>query len=254
MIKIKCSDVALGYEGQVVTEGLNFEVREGDYLCIIGENGSGKTTLMNAILGLKKQSAGKIAMHGLKRNQIGVLPQQNPVSKDFPALVEEVVVSGCINRCAKGGFMSRDAKRIAFENMEKLGITPLASLPYRDLSGGQRQRVAIARALCAAEKMLVLDEPTSGLDAKSTADIYALISDLNKRHGMTVLTVTHDIRAALKYGTKILRINKDSIFFGTPEEYSLLDEAKAYAKLVDIEKEQNIPFGDGGFRYNGGEK
>ena len=250
---ITLKNVTLSYENTNVIENLSLEILEGDYLCIIGENGSGKSTLMNAILGLKKQSAGKIELHHLKRQQIGVLPQQNPVSKDFPALVEEVVISGCLNRCSKGPFLSNNARKLAFENMEKVGITSLASRPYRDLSGGQQQRVALARALCAAEKMLVLDEPVSGLDAKSTADIYSLIYDLNRKDGMTVVTVTHDIPAALRYGTKVLRINKDSIFSGSVDEYKALPEVKPYLDTLDGTDDE-IPFGEGGFRYNGGEK
>ena len=91
-----------------------------------------------------------------------------------------------------------------------------------ELSGGQQQRVALARALCAAEKMLVLDDPVAGLDKQSVADIYELIYDLNRQEGITVVTVTEDISAALKYATKILRVDKDSVFFGAPEELAAL--------------------------------
>lgn len=212
--------VALSHEGARVVDGVSFEICEGDYFCIIGESGSGKSTIMSAILGLTKASSGKINFQGIKRNQIGVLPQHHPVSRDFQATVTDVVISGCINRCAKGGFMSSEAKRIAEDNMERVGVLDLASRPLRDLSGGQQQRVALARALCSAEKMLVLDEPAAGLDAQSAHDIYALISDLNRLCGMTVVLVTHDISPALKYGSKILRINKDSVFLGTRDEFA----------------------------------
>lgn len=251
---VRVNSITLSYDGVNVIENLSFEICEGDYLCIIGENGSGKSTLLNTILGLKRPTLGKIELCGIKRREIGVLPQQNPVSKDFPALVCEVVESGCLNRTKNGLFINKSAKKIAFENMERLGVTSIARHPYRDLSGGQRQRVALARALSAAEKMLILDEPVTSLDAKTTYDIYSLIHDLNRRHKMTVVTVTHDIDAALKNGTKILRINKDSVFFGTVDEYLRLDEAKAY---VDADHKQNgddIPFGEGGFRYMGGAK
>ena len=219
---ISIENITLSYDGVTIIDNLSLDIFNGDYLCIIGESGSGKSTVMNAILGLMKPSSGKITYHGIKREQIGVLPQQNPVSSDFAARVEEVVISGCLNRCAKGGFMSQKAKELAFENMARLGIIPLASRPYRDLSGGQRQRVALARALCAAEKMLVLDEPVAGLDKQSVSDIYNVIHDLNKRDGITVVTVTEDISAALKYATKILRVNKDSIFLGSVDEFASL--------------------------------
>lgn len=250
---LELEGVSLSYEGTHVIDKLSLTVSEGDYLSVIGENGSGKSTLMNAILGLKKVSEGKIKYHGVKREQIGVLPQQSPVEKDFPALVSEVVTSGCLNRCSKGPFLSKDAKKLAFDSMERLGITSLAPRLYRDLSGGQQQRVMLARALCAAEKMLVLDEPVSGLDVKSTADIYSLIYDLNRKERMTTIMVTHDIPSAIKYSTHILRINKDSIFFGTTEQYKALPEAQLYLAPSE-DDEETEPYGEGGFRYSGGEK
>ena len=248
---ISVENLSLSYEDRNVIENMSFKVDSGDYLCIIGENGSGKSTLMNALLGLKKQSGGKIIFSDLKRAQIGVLPQQSPVERDFPATVEEVVIAGCLMRHTKGPFLASSAKKEAFSNMEKLGITSLASRPYRDLSGGQRQRVMIARALCAAEKVLVLDEPVSGLDPKSVADMYALFRDLNSA-GMTVIMITHDIPSALRYSSHILRINKDSVFFGTVDEYKVLPEAQRY--LEEPAESKKEPFGEGGFRYVSGEE
>ena len=247
---ISIEDLTLSYEGRAVIENLSFTVNKGDYISIIGENGSGKSTLMNAILGLLKPVGGKIRFHHLARNQIGVLPQQMPVERDFPATVREVVLAGCLARAEKGPFLAKSAKQIAFSAMEKLGITALENRPFRELSGGQRQRVLIARALCAADKMLILDEPVTGLDPKTTADIYTLFKDLN-RCGMTVLTVTHDVRAALRYSNKILRINKDSVFFGTVKEFAALPEAQAFAQDEKSGQTAPTPYGDGGFRYNG---
>ena len=147
--------------------------------------------------------------------------------------------------------MSRDAKDLAFINMEKLGITALSDRPFRELSGGQRQRVLISRALCAAEKLLLLDEPVTGLDHATTADMYGLFRDLNAS-GMTIISVTHDVKAALKYCNKILRVNKDSVFFGTTEEYLALPEAAIFAKNNN-DSDSAIPYGEGGFRYKGGD-
>lgn len=248
---INIEDLTLSYEGRPVLENLSFHIDEGDYLCIIGENGSGKSTLMNALLGIIKPTGGKIKYHHLARNQIGVLPQQTPVQNDFPATVHEVVIAGCLARAKKGPFLDRGAKSLAFTNMEKLGITSLESRPFRELSGGQRQRVLITRALCAAEKMLVLDEPVTGLDPATTADIYALFRDLN-REGMTVVSVTHDVKAALKYSNKILRVNKSSVFFGTVGEYCALPEAQRYLTDDRENEDPTIPYGEGGFRYQGG--
>ncbi|MBQ8410078.1 MAG: metal ABC transporter ATP-binding protein [Clostridia bacterium] len=251
-VLISVEELVLSYEGRAVIEGLSFNIEAGDYLCVIGENGSGKSTLMNALLGIIKPTAGRIRYHHLARNQIGVLPQQTPVQNDFPATVREVVTAGCLARANKGPFLAKDSKQIAFTNMEKLGITALEGRPFRELSGGQRQRVLIARALCAADKMLVLDEPVTGLDPATTADIYTLFRDMNSS-GMTVVSVTHDVKSALKYSNKILRINKDSVFFGTVEEYAALPEALRYLTEEPEATESNVLYGEGGFRYNGGD-
>ena len=219
MALIKCENLSLGYEGIAIIENLNFEVNSGDYLCIVGENGSGKSTLMKAILGLQHPLEGTITRgDGLLKNEIGYLPQQTVVQKDFPASVREVVLSGCQGRLGARPFYSKADKALVAANMEKMGITALAGRCYRELSGGQQQRVLLARALCATKKVILLDEPVSGLDPVVTADMYNLIYNLNKEDGITVITVSHDLAAALKYADRILHIGKN-LFFGTKEEY-----------------------------------
>lgn len=198
-MQIICRNVSLGYEGHIVSEGIDFTVSQGDYLCIVGENGAGKSTLMKAILGLHPPLSGKIEFSdGLKQNEIGYLPQQNNFQRDFPASVEEVVISGCLNRCGLRPFYRHAEHESARTNMEKLGVWPLRERCYRELSGGQQQRVLLARALCATRKLLLLDEPVSGLDPSATAEMYAIIRRLNKEEGITVLMISHDIFAATR--------------------------------------------------------
>ncbi len=247
---IAVNDISLGYNGKDVVKGLSFEVKEGDYLSIIGDNGSGKSTLLQALLGLKAQSVGEIDLIDLKGSEIGFLPQQSEERRDFPVTVYEVVLSGCLGRYSKGPLLTRTARKIAFSNMEKMGVTSLADSTFGILSGGQRQRVMLARALCSAKRLLVLDEPVTGLDPKTVADIYALVSYLNRERGMTVISVTHDIRSALKYSSHILRLGTDRHFFGSVDEYLALYEAKKYAD--EIKPEKDMPYGEGGFRYVGG--
>ena len=218
MAYITCKNLSLGYESKVVVEGLNFAVNRGDYLCIIGENGSGKSTLMKTLLGLKAPLGGEILFSdGLKKNEIGYLPQQTVVQRDFPASVYEIVLSGRLNHCGLKPFYSREDKAAAKKNMERMSITALSGRCYRELSGGQQQRVLLARALCAAEKILLLDEPVSGLDPVVTAEMYALIEDLN-RQGVTIIMISHDLQAALHYASHILQIGKTP-FFGTKADY-----------------------------------
>ena len=219
MPQIKCTDLSLGYGSQEILSGLSFEVNAGDYLCIVGSNGSGKTTLMKTVLGLQKPLAGAIEFSdGLSSRDIGYLPQQTDVQRDFPASVKEIVISGCLGRAGFRPFYSQKDKALAEKAMERMAITNLQNRCYRELSGGQQQRALLARALCATEKILLLDEPVAGLDPKVTADMYALIDSLNKNDGVTIIMISHDIDKAVKYASHILHIGTDN-FFGTREEY-----------------------------------
>ena len=218
MPQIICENVSLGYENRPILKDLSFTVNSGDYLCIVGENGSGKSTLMKTMLALTPPLAGCIRMEeGLTSTQIGYLPQQTQVQRDFPASVREVVLSGFQGRCGLRPFYTKEEKKAAQENMERMAISQFARKCYRELSGGQQQRVLLARALCATRKCLLLDEPVSGLDPKVTTEMYEIIRSLHAE-GITVIMISHDIHAALEYATHILHIGQQ-VFFGTREEY-----------------------------------
>lgn len=230
MAYITVRDLSLGYDSQVIVSGLNFQVDKGDYLCIVGENGSGKTTLMKTLLHLKQPLGGQIQNgDGLRPNEIGYLPQQTDVQKDFPASVREIVLSGCQNRCGLRPFYSKEEKTLAAKNMERMKINELAGHCYRELSGGQQQRVLLARALCATRKVLLLDEPVAGLDPVVTTQMYELITELNKE-GITIIMISHDIAAAVKYASHILHIG-DTLFFGTTAEYLESDAGRMFFAL-----------------------
>ena len=234
MAQLTCQDLCVGYDGKSVLQDLNFAVSSGDYLCIVGENGSGKSTLMKTILGLQPPIRGRILTgDGLRKNEIGYLPQQTVVQKDFPASVKEIVLSGCQGRCGSRPFYNKEEKQLAIDAMDKMQITQLARRCYRELSGGQQQRVLLARALCATQKMLLLDEPVSGLDPKVTAELYARIEKLNREDGITVIMISHDIAAAVKYASHILHIG-DTVFFGTKDAY-LREFPQAWQKGGDAQ-------------------
>lgn len=217
---LACRDVSLGYEGQSVLTHLNLSIREGDYLCVVGDNGSGKSTLLRGLLGLLPPQSGEIwRTPELRRGAVGYLPQQTQAQRDFPATVYEVVLSGCLNR--RGGlfFYSAAQKSAALMNMGKLGVLELKDESYRNLSGGQQQRVLLARALCAAGRLLILDEPITGLDPAAAQDLYKTLAYLNEKEGMAVVMVTHDLRPALRYARAVLHIGRASLFYGTVEDY-----------------------------------
>ncbi|MCR4734483.1 MAG: ABC transporter ATP-binding protein [Treponema sp.] len=218
MAQLSCENLTLGYASNIILENLSFEVNKGDYLCIVGENGSGKTTLMKTLLRLIKPISGKILFSdGLIQDEIGYLPQQTDVQKDFPASVYEIVLSGCQSRCGRRPFYNKAEKELALANINKMGISHLKKRCYKELSGGQQQRVLLARALCATQKMLLLDEPVSALDPEATEEMYHLIKDLNDE-GITIIMISHDIQAALNYASHILHIGAE-IFFGKKEDY-----------------------------------
>ena len=215
---LKCENIHMNYDSTKAVNGVSFTVDEGDFLCIVGENGAGKSTLLKGILGLQKISEGSVTFNGIKKSEIGYLPQRTQVQKDFPAAVKEVVLSGRIGRKRKL-FYSAEDRQIASENMETMKISDIRNKSFNELSGGQQQRVLLARALCATDRLLLLDEPTAGLDPFVTEDMYRLIEHLNSEHGVTVIMVTHDIKSAVKYANKILCMEHDGDFFGTTQEY-----------------------------------
>ena len=231
-MQIICKNVSLGYENHIVSEGIDFTAAQGDYLCIVGENGAGKSTLMKTLLGLHPPLSGKIEFSdGLKQNEIGYLPQQNNFQRDFPASVQEVVISGCLNRCGLRPFYCRTEHEMARANMEKLGIWPLRERCYLELSGGQQQRVLLARALCATRRLLLLDEPVSGLDPSATAEMYAIIRRLNRDEGITVLMISHDVFAAAREANHILHLAHRPLFFGSTEDYHRSDVGRAFLRM-----------------------
>ncbi len=215
----------ISYDGKNILENINFSVEDGDFLVIFGENGSGKSSLMKTILGLSVQNCGEISFGGgLKRHDIGYLPQTSPVQRDFPASVSEVVLSGCLNKLGWRPFYGKKEKKLAADNMKLLGIYEKRKECFRNLSGGQQQRALLARALCSARRMILLDEPIAGLDPSAAAEFYETICKINKS-GITVIMISHDVHASLSVAKHVLKIGRrEALFFGTPQEYELSEE------------------------------
>lgn len=228
-------NVSLGYPGVVVLDGLSFTVCEGEYLCIVGENGSGKSTLIRTLLSLLPPLAGLVRWEkGVKQSEVGYLPQQTEVQRDFPASVWEVVLSGCLNRCGLRPFYNAEEKALAREQMRRLGISDFEDRCYRELSGGQQQRVLLARALCATRKLLLLDEPAAGLDPVATEEMYRLIGELNQERGITVIMVSHDVAVATRHASHILHLARRKTFFGPTKDYLSNDASRLF--LDDVKK------------------
>ncbi|GHV92541.1 metal ABC transporter ATP-binding protein [Spirochaetia bacterium] len=237
---ITCHNTCFGYDGQRIIKGLNFSVRVGDYLCIVGKNGSGKSTLIKGLLRLLNPLQGEIVFcNEFKKEKSGYLSQQTAVKKDFPAGVFEIVLSGAVGGMGLRPFYSAKEKRRALDNMDRLGIADLKERSFSELSGGQQRRVLIGRALCAAQSLLVLDEPAAGLDPLAAAELYTLLQKINNTMGITIIMVSHDIEATAQYATKILHLQNKQCFFGDTKEY--LNSAIG-KQFLGAEKEADIGF------------
>ena len=209
---LRVKDLCLGYENEIVVKDLNFTINSGDYFCVIGENGSGKSTLVKTLVGLNKAISGEIELlNGLKRSDIGYLPQKAEIKGDFPSSVFEIVLSGFLGGMGLRPFYSKEEKKKALDTLELLGIEELKDKSYMNLSGGQMQRVLLARAIVSSKKLLIVDEPVTGLDPNATFEMYGLIRHLNHNMGVTIIMISHDIEAVDKYANRVLSLGKEVV-------------------------------------------
>lgn len=221
---IVIKDLSFGYlHTEMVLKKINIKIEEGKFTCIVGENGSGKSSLLKCIVGLNKNYNGSIKV----KEKIGYLPQKNILQSDFPASIEEVVLSGTIPNKPSSVFYRKEDKQAAFNIMKELGIYDIRRKAFSDLSGGQQQRVLIARAMCASDKLLILDEPTNGLDPKIANQIYHMLDNLKSRRKLSILMVSHDTERALKYADNVIEIIDGKVTYdGETQNYSNLGGTK----------------------------
>lgn len=220
---IKVENLHFAYARVPVLERVSFDVQAGDYVGIIGPNGGGKTTLLKLLLGLEK-GEGAISLfdvaldHFKDWHKIGYLAQKSPVSQSrFPISAEEVVLMGLANRCGSRASVS-ELKQV-HDAMQKTRTREYAGTIFHDLSIGQQQRVLLARAIVSKPELLILDEPSTALDAQSREMFFDLLGELNKKHGVTILLITHDTGEVGKHISKFMYVDKTVIFFGTKQEF-----------------------------------
>ena len=222
---IKLEKLSLGFGENIVIRDASFSLESGDFACIVGANGAGKSTLVKAILGLIRPLSGEINyLNGLAQTQIGYLPQETRVDSNFPATVEEIVLSGCLGHMGWKPFYCHKEKQHVKRSLKTLGIEDLAKKRFVDLSGGQKQKVLLARSLSATTKMLILDEPSNNLDHKSRKDFYRTLKTLNREHKLTILMITHDLDADDLIGNKIIAIKEGKVSLSSTKDY--LEELK----------------------------
>lgn len=220
MALLSLKKLKLGYDDNVVIKDASFALEEGDFACVVGANGSGKSTLIRGILGLIKPQAGRVEYGGdLDHTKIGYLPQESRADSNFPATVEEVVLSGCLGHMQFRPFYHRDERDHAASSLKTLGISKLKKKSFSSLSGGQKQKVLLARSLSATERLLILDEPSNNLDYASRKDFYKTLKRLNKDHNLTIIMITHDLDADDLIGNKVIAISDGVVKMTTTEKY-----------------------------------
>lgn len=230
---LTCENLSASYGANKILSNISFFAESSECLSILGENGVGKSTLLKCLLGLKRLDGGVIKTEGFTLSEVGYLPQQTEIKKDFPASVFEVALSGCLNMRGFKPFFSKREKNICMESLEKMEISHLKKKSFSELSGGQQQRVLLARALCSAKKLLILDEPTAGLDPSGASEMYSLIDKLKREENMGIIMVSHDTVGALSVSERILHITRDinNYFFGRKAEYKLSDLSKNFTEV-----------------------
>ena len=216
MSLIEVKDLKIGYEGHIVLDKVNFNIEDGEFVVVVGSNGAGKTTLIKALLGLVKPVSGSINFNGLKQEFIGYMPQETKVDSNFPASVFEIVLSGTLNKTL---FYTKKEKKLALDSLKLLGISNLKDKSFQELSGGQRQKVLLARSLCSTEKLLILDEPSNNLDRESKKDLYEIIQELNKKHNITIIMITHDLDHGNLIGNKIIFVTDGTVISESTDDF-----------------------------------
>lgn len=220
MVLLELKKVSLGYGENAVIKDASCLLESGDFVCIVGANGSGKSTLVRGILGLIKPLKGKIIFgDGLKQQEIGYLPQETRTDANFPATVEEIVLSGCLGHMKLRPFYCHSEKSHVDRSLAALGIESLKKKSFASLSGGQKQKVLLARSLSATKKLLILDEPSNNLDYKSRKAFYASLKKLNAEQQLTIIMITHDLDADDLIGNKVLAIKEGKVALTTTAEY-----------------------------------
>jgi len=223
---VEVKNLNFNYGVAEVLKDVTFSIERGDYVGLGGHNGSGKTTLVKIILGLLSPDTGEISVLGkdLKKfkqwSKIGYLPQNvslfNPI---FPATVYEVVSLGLLSKKKFPRRITKSDEKIVDKALEELEILDLKNKLISDLSGGQQQRVFLAKALVNEPELLILDEPSNALDAKTRNKFFNLLNSLNKKKGITIILITHDIGHIGEHANKLLYLEKSIVFYGKLSEF-----------------------------------
>lgn len=224
-VLMKLEGLGIGYHGRPLIEGINLELRQGDFLGIVGPNGGGKTTFMRTLLGLLPPVRGSLRRGAPDGGTLhfGYVIQREQLDRVFPLRAFDVVLMGRYGRLGLGRRPGREDRRRCSEAMERVGIGHLVRRLFRDLSGGEQQRTLIARALAGEPDVLALDEPTNGMDLPSEGGTMDLVAELHAQ-GMTIVMVSHVLYTLLNYAQSMAYVSKDDGLFRVGPMEEMLHE------------------------------
>ena len=242
---LEVQSLVCGYGKKEIVHGVNMDVHEGEFVCIIGANGCGKSTLLKNVLGLDTPFSGEVfvnnsptkAMSDAERAQrFAYLPQEH--TPPFPFTVADVVLMGRTPHMDRWSHVSDDDRQIAWDALKLLGIEALAPQTYTELSGGQRQLVLIARCLAQQPELIVMDEPTASLDFGNQQVVLSRMRDLT-RDGLGVVMVTHDPHHAFLCADRVYVMQAGKmIAMGRPRDVMtperLLDVYGTHVDVLDV--------------------
>jgi zinc transport system ATP-binding protein len=216
---IDIQNLNFSYNGQPVLVNVNFSLRAGDFMVMIGPNGGGKTTLIKLMLGLLKADTGTVRIFGQSpqsvSHRIGYVPQDVHINKNFPVSALDVVLMGNIRPGRGWSRPSRQDRAAAMEALRLVEMGAFGNQRIGELSGGQKQRVLVARALVTNPELLFLDEPTASIDTKGQGEFYALLKELNKT--ITIIIVSHDLMVISGYVKSVACVNQRFHYHGHAE-------------------------------------
>ncbi len=210
---ITYENVGVNFGKYTALKDVNFNIKQGSFLHIVGPNGSGKTTLVRTLVGLLKPTTGKI---NIAAKRMGYLPQALGQRNQLPITVKEVIYSGFPKQRLRA---SQSECQLIKKWLVRMDIANLFNESMIYLSGGQQQRVYLIRALIGNPDLLILDEPTSALDPSFREKFYQLLKEIQEENHMTIINVTHDLTDAIKHDACIMYVDQTVKYFGTYQSF-----------------------------------